>query len=1018
MIGLVALGVMLVAYQVYALTLEPWIDPPLARQDYEVTDAELAAGKQGVSRYQAVLASYFPAGHWSLTRPPIVVESGQVMLVLSKYNRNDNGSIDIDACAVVMFPTPRVVGQQPPLDAVVLEAPGGAHLQFDDDFDPARGKMGRIVQGIFPGVITISSQMKDPGPDDDLFIETHDLTMNEAVIKTLAEVKLQYGKSNGGGRHLEIGLARDEDVRQGMNLIGVKSLEIRENVALRLQLDGLSVTGDQDRVAVSSFGTIQTVAYRNAVASTSPIISPVTVTCAGSFHFDFLDNEAIFERKVELRQQRIDGPFDALDCNQLSLHFAALDERGLPLPEEPVRSGKQQDKFKNLQPFMIEAVGSVRLDSPQQQLAARADRMGINLPLRELTLDLGHEIALKHGKSELRVASYGPNNSRTPRITYRHPPSDVPQSIGDLTVVGPGVLTMRDEKTARDLTLRWQQVDGGENAVVMRRLDGQPVLTITGAPEFDAGGLGRLNADRVQLFLREVVPDGPEGPAIELENKSHKLAIVPDRIAASGRVEVNSPQLTGTTRQLQAWFRQQAITPSESVGVIPISQGSGGSEGPTRTSTHRFDFESEQVSVDIALSGRKAEATGVTCQGGVVLRETAGMKSGDEPLRVEGQALRVEQLSTQPTITVRGTPAAPNTEAGLASIAARGLTLYAGQVNADAEKSRFWIEGAGKARLMVDGGVIGETRGTKVPVHLSWRGGLSVDGTRIVCSGDIFAESEHSWMQCDRIVANLTRPIYPSPSGNEKIELAGLSLLGNIVVDYRSVDERGQRSHDRVQIRSLTYDHATGDITGSGPGAIRSAHLSSAATGLTAASPNPNESAARLRFLRLDFQEGISGNANQRVLRFHRRVRGIYGPIDGWQQELFANDPKGLPPDVVVVSAELLQLNEDPTAPRGPLAGNQQIGPLEAVAEGNVQIEGSGKDESRFSASAPRASFSQTKDTFILEGTRESPARIRRFDSSNGDSGVTEAEQIEYDRTGPRVRFKKFRQFEVQPGQR
>jgi hypothetical protein len=1009
MIGLVALGVMLVAYQIYALAIEPWIDPPLARQASGTSDDEFEAGRQGLSRYQRVLASYFPEDHWSLVKPPIVVESGQMMLVISHYGRNDNGSIDIAQCAVLLFPTPRVVGQDPPRDAIVLEAPGGAHLQFDDDFDPARGKAGRIVHGSFPGVITIRSEMDEVGPHDDLLIETRDLTMNGTVIKTLADVRFRYGDSEGGGRHLEIGLDRDDDIRQGMNLVGVKSLEIRENVSLRLELAGLSLTGDQDRVALGSHSNMRVVGYRSTAKALN---APVTVACDGSFFMDVLHSRAIFENKVRIRQQRLEGPFDSLDCHQLSLHFARLDSTGNPIADQSNRQiGRQPQQLSDVSPYLIEATGGVRLDSAAQQLSARADRIAINLPLRELTLDTGKEIALKHGHTELRVAAYGPNGSRTPRISYRHPPGDVPQSLGDLTVVGSGWLSMKDRD--RGFRLKWQQVDGGENALVMRRLDGQPVLSILGAPEIESEGLGRLTARGLQLFLREVVADGPDGPAIEIEDKPHKLAILPDRLAATGNVEINSPQLTGTTQQLQVWFRAAVLAPSEAAGVVAVSHGGAAAAASTNgPSSRRFDIESQQVSIDVAMSGKRAEAVNATCQGKVVFRETAGTKPGEEPLRVEGQILRVEQLATQPTITVRGTPAAQAGEEGLASISARGLTLYAGQVNADAEKSRFWVEGPGKARIVVDGAVIGETRGTKVPVHINWRGGLSLDGKRIVCSGDIFAESEHSWMQCDRIVGHLTRPIYPAPSGDDDIELAKLSLLGNIVVDNRTVDTRGQRSHNRVQIKSLDYDHATGEISGTGPGAIRTAHLSSAA--LSNQRPtSPDQSPARLRYLRLDFQEGISGNAQQRVLRFNRRVRGIYGPIDGWQQELFMNDPAGLPPETVVISCEMLQLNEDPSAPRPDPAS--QFGMMEAVATGNVFIEGSPGEKGKFSASAPRATFNQAKDTFVLEGNRGSLAKLFFNDPRTGRDATNEAEKIWYFRAEPRVKIEGVQQLNVNP---
>ena len=138
-----------------------------------------------------------------------------------------------------MFPTPPREGITPPRDAIILEAPQGAQLKFDD-FRPELGRIGQITGGQFPGRITIRSDMREPGPEDDLLIETADLEMNTKLLYTSSPVRFRMGQNVGGGRELEIRFLADEHVQpndQGLKIAGIDSLEIRRDVQMRLQLE-------------------------------------------------------------------------------------------------------------------------------------------------------------------------------------------------------------------------------------------------------------------------------------------------------------------------------------------------------------------------------------------------------------------------------------------------------------------------------------------------------------------------------------------------------------------------------------------------------------------------------------------------------------------------------------------------------------------------------------------------------------------------------------------------------------
>jgi len=156
-----------VAYQAYVLAMVPWIEPPLSVRPSQHVDPEVVADAgASVSKYQRVIAAYFPTDHWSQTRPPKVIENetGSVMFVLDDYARRDDGRVDLSHFALLIFPTPRQQSPMPPRDAIILEAPQGAQLQFDKNFRPERGEIGAIQHGTFPGKISIRSDMREPGP--------------------------------------------------------------------------------------------------------------------------------------------------------------------------------------------------------------------------------------------------------------------------------------------------------------------------------------------------------------------------------------------------------------------------------------------------------------------------------------------------------------------------------------------------------------------------------------------------------------------------------------------------------------------------------------------------------------------------------------------------------------------------------------------------------------------------------------------------------------------------------------
>lgn len=1076
--SLIAFGVVFAAYQVYALVVTPIIEPKLARQATPVIIDDEPSRNVG-GRYRKMLAAYFPQTHWALTSAPKVIKSGKLMLVLDDYQRDNRGRVDLTKCAVLMFPTEPKSPTDAPTDAVILEAPGGARLQFDENFNPTRGKIGRVTSGEFPGKITIRSGMEASGPADDLWIETRDLRMNESTIFTYEDVSFRYSGNVGRGRHMEIKLLEDEHARRGTGdakIAGIESVEIFENVKLKLEVGKVNPLQDAvpDRVAFDSLqrGSVyRPTAFRQPTASptaASPTLAPteadvwadvptqaaprnrgailpqaesttasnntpLEIACSGSLLIDLIQFTATFQKDVAVWQLNLQGQSDQLSCDRLALVFTPQGRNGPLSPEDDPDVGRTQRKaLGKLEARSLIATGNpVRVDSPTRDIAVRGRRLEFQVADRRVTLSGG-----------TAVLTRGEDRVQAPIISYQHPPEESPAAIGELWIAGPGELqvTPSDGDASRAIKATWQALPGVEYPVRLNRTNkGQPLLTLLGNPEITSGSVGRLLSKRIRLYLREVAADG-DGPAIELGGSQKaknqaKLALLPDRIDASDGVEIISPDLAGKTEQLIVWFRQRKPGQAGANKGQTSGRKLGGDSSvlasrQEQAGIPKYQLNAKRTQIEVEVFGKTAEPTLLVCDGGVTFGETPNPQLREQPLRVSGQRIRATNLHKDTVkLTVYGQAEGQPIDANArATIQARGMTLRAADVHLDQEANRMWADGAGDALVQSKRDLLGQTTGGKTNLSLRWRGGLVFDGQRITVRDNVFGEGPHDWLRCNTLVATLTKPIqFGSGAGQHRVDIAQIDCQGGVTIDHRTVDAGGQRSHERAQLKTLQVNQRSGDIVGTGPGSIRSVHLSDSGSFLSASDkPSAASTDSKLRFLRVHFQQGMSGNINNRVIRFHQRVQSVYGPVLAWEQEIPLDHPQGLPPNTAALDADLLEVYEDPLARytnrqrpsvqpesnQRSLLGGKSFGPIELKATGNVRLEGAAEGKGLFTAQAVNAVFNQLKEQFVLEGDGRRDATIWVQRRPGEEPTKNAARKITYWQETGKVKVEGFRSFE------
>jgi len=998
--SLTVLAALVVAYQAYVLLAVPILDPPIElRQAQNRPPGQRPDDPNPGTKYQLLLSNYFPKNHWSQTRPPKVFASSdeKAMLVLDDYTRHAETSanderytqVDITRFALLVFPTPPREGITPPRDTIILEAPQGARLKFDE-FRPELGRIGQITGGKFPGRIVIHSDMHEPGPEDDLIVETADLEMNTKLLYSMSPVRFRMGQNVGGGRELEIRFLADEHVQpkeQGLKIAGLDSLEIRRDVRMRLHLetDSLLPGGDNtnDKKAEAAPGPYD---------AKKPNADPVEVTCSGPFTFDFVRYVASLDRDVDLRMIHANGPSDQLFCSQLDLHFAPKQTPTTGAQTVVVDPGKRQQRdLGRLEPVAIVAQGHpVVVTSPLRKAQARGDR--IQIALRE------QRVRLAGAREAILV--FDSNVLRAPVIDYQHPPRESATPIGRFRATGPGTLLYVPDPAKPDQVFQaaWQTL------IDLSREKGQPVLTLDGRPQFAFAAAGALTADRMKVYLRELQSDAPAGLGIPVSSgdDGEKLQIVPDRINASGAVDIQSPRLTGRTAELLVTFRPQPIAVAPAPGAAAIAPTTppqappqtsfadkltGGGAGGS--SQQVFHIDSDAMKLDVQLNGKSALPTTLSCDGNIVFREVPPPGVREQPLEIRGSQLTVDRLDSAPYVTLRGAKAAGVANSGpdLAQVSGRGVSMLINVLELDVRENRMWSDGPGKATLLVTRDLEGQAAATPFPLDLSWQGGLNFDGSTMLFDRDVVVAGADDTLRCDRLLAKLNQKIVFGETIDQKaIDVSDVLCDGRVTINHVSRDAQGVISHERVQLAALSINQQTGAINGTGPGVVRSTRFGNSLAMLggapNPAAPPPGAAGSKLNFLRVDFHEGLTGNLILRELTFHQRVRAVYGPVDAWEQELDATRPETLPPEAMTMTCNEMRINEDPVSARAmpDAAGGQKktIGWIQFQAKGNVQIDGQAPKHGAFSAQADRASYEQAKDVFILEGDGRTPATLRR----------------------------------------
>jgi hypothetical protein len=987
---LLAVTVLSIAYQAYALLVVPWIEPGPGA---EVQPAPFELPPTGDTHPE--LAELFPEGAWERGRP-MVLTTQWGKLLFREYRPSDDGRLELAPCTIVFYAPTRGKQGTDSRRAVVLQAPDKAVLSFSGPLNLARAEFTKLKGARLEGEVKIWSRETTPGANDALSIVTRNVQILPQQIWTANDVTFQYGASRGSGRDLSITLSQtgDDGTASSKDALvkNLESLELAHVEKLVLQVPAHGLLGDTLPAAAPA-------AQPSDISTPSrPSSTDVNVTCRGSFRFDFQQSVASLDDHVDVVRDNADGQSDQLNCDRLLIYFESSSTTAPADQATPTTPTDGHSVVQKLAVRRIEAHGfPATLHVPSMAAMARGQQLSYDFQTRRILLVDEQNASLV----------YREHQAEAPRLEYELHAE--PRRLGHLWATGPGIYQGQfGDGPDQRLTARWRGV------LELQPQEGLHVLSIIEGADITSNGLGNFAADELYVWLAEVpVPEPTVNPlppqdspmpvtASEVElapaqpeavtrpsapsaapAPPARLEIRPVKMLAQGNVHADSRQFQGQTPRLEIWFDQlddvsqkageaSHVDPTPPAAVpAPVPPGLPS----TKNDDKKLELTGDWIRLRLRMTPARPKVHEATVVGNVRLSQLSSVP-GDLSLLITGEML---QLRTDPldrsAVDVNGTPA---------RVHAQGMLLEGSNLHLSQRENRLWAEGPGRMKLptrekTAAPGTLPAAPPTtpsapNTPIWINWQGGMDFDGQLVRFVQQVEVRGIHSVQNGDRLHvlaigdqlhAMVNRYVaFEQTKSSDDLDVVELRFLGDVFTENQTFNAQDViTSRDRMKTRDMTLDRRTGQFHAAGPGWITSTrydtadvsgNIPGASAGRTTNGTWTRSSSGRLIYVRVDYQNEIEGNIDKREAVFQHYVRAVYGPVQSWDESLNPDQQGGLGPQGIVMTCQRLFVTETGQAPqRG----------MELSAVGNTLVEGAA-----FTAKAQRLSYIQAKDQLVLDG--------------------------------------------------
>ena len=177
----------------------------------------------------------------------------------------------------------------------------------------------------------------------------------------------------------------------------------------------------------------------------------------------------------------------------------------------------------------------------------------------------------------------------------------------------------------------------------------KPILSLEGRPKLTMPGVGRLWAEDLKLYLKESPALGSQASSSNLDLGDR---VRPERMLATGRVDIHSPEITGKVNQLDLTMRyDDKRATNETAGQRSAGQSSLLNRGSKRGGKQRsrsYGITGNKLQLQVTVRGKSPEVASLSVDGNVLFQEFAAEVAADRqvPLRIAAGNLLVENADS------------------------------------------------------------------------------------------------------------------------------------------------------------------------------------------------------------------------------------------------------------------------------------------------------------------------------------------------------------------------------------
>jgi lipopolysaccharide export system protein LptA len=993
------------AYSVYSLAAVPFIEPEYKAESHEeITQEERDKAGKIVANQRADLNRWFKDGDWELTSPK-VIETPQGKLLLKEYEPDpkDRHEITLRPCTMILFPEGQFENEEErQRRAVVLRSPDGATLRFAEEIDLSAFRVGsKIVAANMPGKITIRSDQRSPGPEDDLLLLTQHVTLDNDVISTPHLVEFFYGPNQGRGREMRLALTTAAEKAAQPTLPAAKAFELARDVYMRMEsADVELMPGGQSPPPQEKSG------------QSGPPKPPVEITCQGAFQFDLRTYVATFHKHVDVLRLNRELPSDQLTCERLAIHF---EQDPTAASAEP---GEGKSSTPKLRPRRIIADGNpVKLDARASGVEARGRRLEYDVQNRSGKLFDNDEALLRQTDPATRQL----REIHARELEFESDPASPSGPPRRIDARGEGWLRgTPPANPGQEIYVKWT------SRLTFYPFKGSQVLSIRGGAHVEMAAAGALEADEIHLWLQKA-PPGAAAPSFG--GSPSEGGLVPEKMTALGHVKPSSPQLEGIVRQMNVWFARvepapvaapapaaaPAADPPPPAPPEPIKKEDRGPPG------QRWHVSGDLLNVQARFRAGQTEVTEVTLDGDARCAELPPLTRPDQPpppspkpqqpLIITGEQFHLVQPTPETTtVDITGRPA---------RAVAQGMTLEGGSdkatgtIHLNRATNQLWIPGEGALTMPVDQDLEGRKLANPQPLTVVWQGRMDFDGLVAHFQKDVVAYNAEIRLKTPDMQVVFSEPVrFDGRREGARAQLERLICRQGVDLDHQQKQGQHWLSWDRMKANDLTYEYSSGDMEADGPGWITRTWLDDGSAsvalpagaakkgpaGKPAASPKPR---ARLLYLHATFDDKMTGNQRREMVTLHRRVEAVYGPVLRWQSTIDPNYRERLGQEGFVLNCDQLLVA------RESITRDEQSA-VELDGSGNILIVGYD-----FTARARSVHYSSRKDMLVLSGDGRVPASFYRQQKNGSNPTQFSAGRIQYQPKSQDLKIDDFQSLDV-----